>query len=440
MTDLRILGPIEAWSGDRRLTVGGPKQVALFAYLVLHANRAVPSDALIDALWGPTRTGTDNRLPMAVARLRKALAPLDNGTGPLLRTVSGGYLLSLSPGQLDAEVFAEQVHDGLRALEAGQTALAAGLLSEALTLWRGAPLAEVAFEDFAQAEIRRLEELRLAALENRIDADLQLGRHQQLIGELEGLLVEHPIRERLAAQLMLALYRSDRQGDALEVYQRTRLELAQQLGLDPGPALKALQAEILEQSPSLKQASGTGPAQPLPVAKDQPAERRPPDVTAPLPSRLQPQGPSVYVNRHAEREALVRALKESATSGRRAAFVTGEPGIGKTRLVSEVAYEAHAAGTLVLAGRCDNGLTLPYQPFVEALEHLVENAPTELLEGHVSQYGDSLARLVPALSPRVFETPGVMPRASEFERYVLFRAIGRCCSCSRTFTGRTCQP
>ncbi len=190
------------------------------AFLLLNANRAVSADAVIDAVWGAEREGAGKRLQMGVSRLRKALAPLDGQDGPRLRTVAGGYLLSVAPGELDAEVFAERVREGRRALEHGDAAGASAVLSEALASWRGGPLAEVAFEEFAQAEIRRLEELRLVALETRIDADLQLGRHAELIAELESLLAREPTRERLAGQLMTALYRSGRPSDALEVYQR----------------------------------------------------------------------------------------------------------------------------------------------------------------------------------------------------------------------------
>ena len=281
-------------------------------------------------------------------------------------------------------------------------------------MWRGPPLAEVGYEDFALGEIRHLEELRLLALETRIDADLQLGRHRQVIGELEGLLTQHQTSERFAAQLMLALYRSSRQADALEVYQRIRAELREQLGVEPGPALRSLQSEILQHAPSLVESGEQTAA---------PRSGSPATLAIPLPSRLRPYGPPVFVDRRSEREAVARALARAASFGRQAAFVTGEPGIGKTRLVSEIACQAHAGGTVVLAGRCDEGLGLPYQPFAEALEHLVEHAPAELLERHVDRYGDSLGRLVPGLVPRA---PRGMPdtaRASESERYVLFGAI-----------------
>ncbi len=232
--------------------LGGPRQVVLLAFFVLNANRAVSTDAVIDAVWGSQRGGAAKRLQMGVLRLRKALEPLNGQDGSRLRTASGGYLLSVAAGELDADVFAERVRDGRREFEDGDPVRASELLGEALALWRGPPLAEVAFEDFAQAEIRRLAELRLVALESRIDADLQRGHHAELIGELEALVTEQPTRERLAGQLMTALYRAGRQTEALDVYQRERARLADELGLEPGPALKTLQTQILDQDPSLE--------------------------------------------------------------------------------------------------------------------------------------------------------------------------------------------
>jgi DNA-binding SARP family transcriptional activator len=188
---------------------------------------------------------------MGVARLRKALGPLNGDGESPLRTVGGGYLLTVRPCELDAERFTARLEDGLDALNTGNAARAAELLREAMKVWRGTPLAEVYFEDFAQPELRRLEEMRLVALESRIEAELQLGRHEHLIGELAAILAHEPTRERVASQLMLALYRSGRQADALDVYQRTRIHLATQLGLEPGPALTALQVQMLRHCPSL---------------------------------------------------------------------------------------------------------------------------------------------------------------------------------------------
>ena len=255
MSSVRILGPVEAWAGGERLVLGGPRQLALLAVLALRANRVVSSEVLVDALWGEERGGVRKRLQMAVARLRQALAPLD-ADGTLVRTVGGGYLLALPEGELDAEVFQSRLEEGRAALREGEPGRASELLSAALALWRGPPLAEVGYEEFAQAEIRRLEELRLLALEARVEAELQLGRHAGVIAELEGLLVEHPSRERIAGQLMVALYRSGRQADALEVYQRVRAHLAQELGLQPGPEVVALQARILESDATLLERPG----------------------------------------------------------------------------------------------------------------------------------------------------------------------------------------
>ena len=207
MASSRILGPVEASFDGQRLATGGRRQLTLFSFLVLNANRPVADDALIDAVWGSSRSRSDNRLRMAITRLRKALEPLNGSTGPRLRTVSGGYLLSINAGELDADVFAARVLDGRSALEAGEPARASDLIRDGLELWRGPPLVDVCFEDFAQAGIRRLEELHLVARETRIDADLQLGHHAKRIAELEALLADQPTRERLAGQLMLALYR-----------------------------------------------------------------------------------------------------------------------------------------------------------------------------------------------------------------------------------------
>jgi predicted ATPase/DNA-binding SARP family transcriptional activator len=323
VTSFRVLGPVEAWSEQRCLTLGGPQQVKLLAFLLLSANRALSADAVIDALWGAKRNGAIRRLQMGVLRLRKALAPLDGDDGSRLRTVSGGYLLSVAPGELDAEVFADRVREGRRVLEKGDLVRASGLLADALGLWRGPPLAEVTFEDFAQGEIRRLEELRLVALETRVEADLLLGRHAELIPELEGLFADYVTRERVAAQLMTALYRAGRQADALEVYQRIRTHLVDRLGLEPGPALRELQNQILEQDVVLSE-SVTLKQQ---TAVDASARERDDEIRLPLP-------PSTFVGRGREVADVTALLLRSDT---RLLTLTGAGGSGKTRLALRVA-------------------------------------------------------------------------------------------------------
>jgi DNA-binding SARP family transcriptional activator len=358
MTSFHILGPIEVWSDERRLIVGGTRQIALLAFLLLHANRAVSNDTLIDRLWKPARSATDNRLCMAVARLRKSLAPLNGSAEPVVRTVGGGYLLSIKPHQLDAELFAERVQRGVRVLEAHDPALATGMLSDALALWRGPPLAEVTFEDFAQPEIRRLQELRRLALDARIDADLQLGRHARLIGELEQLLAEDPLRERTTSQLMLALYRSQRQADALEAYQRTRVQLAEQLGLEPGPALKRLHAEILDHASTLKYSGGsTAPTRPT---GDRPTKWSSDRASAPLWAGRPLAGPSTSADRRPERDAPHPAPAPSADPGRRTALLAHEPRIHNTSAPSRPAHLARQDKPRAPHTRNGAGLDLPY--------------------------------------------------------------------------------
>ena len=244
--DFRVLGSLEVVDGGREIPLGGAKQRAVLAILLLHAGEVVSVDRLVDELWGerPPDTATKT-VQVYVSRLRKAL-----GDGVLL-TRGGGYLLDLDPKQLDANRFERLVAEGQAALARGDARTAGELLRQALALWRGPPLADFAYDGFAQTEIARLDELRLAALEARIEADLADGRHAALVPELEALVSDHPARERLRGQLMLALYRSGRQSEALESYQDARRALAEELGLEPSRDLQALQRAILGQDPAL---------------------------------------------------------------------------------------------------------------------------------------------------------------------------------------------
>jgi DNA-binding SARP family transcriptional activator len=253
VAEFRILGPLEVVDGDGPLPLGGQRQRAVLALLLLHANEVVSTERLVDQLWGeqPPRTATTS-LQNAVVQLRKVLGP------DVLVTRPPGYVLRVAPEQLDLAAFEALV----RSARAAEAVDRARLLREALRLWRGTPLADLEGEEFAQAEIRRLEELRLCAIEDRIDADLELGRRDELVGELEGLVRQHPLRERLRGQLMLALYRSGRQAEALRAYQGGRRVLVDELGIEPSPALQQLQGAILRQERSLS------PAQPPPTEGD----------------------------------------------------------------------------------------------------------------------------------------------------------------------------
>jgi len=263
-----ILGPLEVQRDRASVSIGGPHQRALLALLLCNANHVVSRDRLIDELF-PDRSmdSADGKLRVRIWRLRKALH--EDGHEPRLIFRPPGYLLVVNDGELDLDVFERLVRDGRQAARTGDPSQAAMLFREAEGLWRGRPLADLEFEPFARAEVQRLEELRLAAVEERIDADLAVGRHTELCPEVEALAAEHPLRERLHAQLMLALYRSGRQAEALDAYHRIRTHLAQELGLEPGHHLRTLQAQILKQEPSLTLAER--PPLPDPYTKGDPA-------------------------------------------------------------------------------------------------------------------------------------------------------------------------
>ena len=246
VVEIRILGPLEVVEDGRPVVVAAPKVRALLAVLLLHRGEVVSTDRLIDALWGERASPTAAKtVQVYVSNLRKAL-----GDG-LLVTEGRGYLLQTEPGQVDVDRFEALVAQGRPALDQGDALTAAALLREALGVWRGPALADFAYEPFAQAEIARLDEARLGALEDRIDADLAVGEHARVVGELEALVREHPVRERLRGQLMLALYRSGRQADALQAYRDARRQLLDELGLEPGRALQELEQAILLHDPAL---------------------------------------------------------------------------------------------------------------------------------------------------------------------------------------------
>jgi DNA-binding SARP family transcriptional activator len=261
--DFRVLGSLEVWDGERQLDLGGAKRRLLLALLLLHANEVVAADRLVDQLWGERAPGNAaGALQSHVSRLRKELGP------DVVGTRAWGYVLRVEPGALDLERF-ERLSLEAENLPAGERA---GKLREALALWRGSPLADVAFEPSLAGDIARLEELRLTVLENRIDADLESGNEAGLVGELEALIAMHPLRERLRGQLILALYRSGRQAEALEVYRETRRVLADELGLEPSPELRELERAILQQDPALRASPVRAPVAAVPGVR--PGRRR----------------------------------------------------------------------------------------------------------------------------------------------------------------------
>ena len=346
--DYRILGPFEVFEGERRISLGGARQRAVLALLLLHGNETLTRDVIVDELWGEKPPPTAAKvLQNCVSALRKELP----GGSDTLRTVSGAYVLGLTPEELDRDRFERLMAEGRAALAADDHGEAAEQLKSALALWRGSPLSDFAYERFAQAEISRLEELHVAALEDRIDADLALGKHVEVVPELEVLATRHPLRERLRSQLMLALYRTGRQAEALDAYRAARRTLLAELGLEPGRALHELERAILAQDPALD-----GPA------PQQPGAARPTGVR---PGR---EAASPLVGREDELALLEAAIHDALAGRGRLFVVVGEAGSGKTRFADEVASRAKHAGSRILWGRGWGGGGAPaYWPWSQAM-------------------------------------------------------------------------
>ena len=314
--EVRLLGSVEALVDGHSLALGGSKQRSVVALLALKANTTLSADELIDALWGddPPQSAAKN-VQQNVSRLRKALG--EGRAGAEILTRGRGYELRLATGAVDALRFEQLVEEAARERASGGVN---GAADAALELWRGAPLADVASEPFAGPEIGRLCELHLRAIELAIDAELAAGRHAEAIARLEALIAEEPLRERLHAQRMLALYRDGRQSEALDAYREARETLIEQIGVEPGPELKRLQEQILAQDPALD---------------------APPPVVE-LPIELEGGSP-LLAGRERELHWL-RTRWGQAREGRVVfVLVWGPAGIGKTRLVAELAAEVQGA-------------------------------------------------------------------------------------------------
>jgi DNA-binding SARP family transcriptional activator/predicted ATPase len=393
MLEFRMLGPLEVRRGSTVVDLGSQKQRAVVAALLVEANRVVSLDRLIEELWGgePPARATST-LQAYISNLRRALEP-DRGRrmpSRVLVTQPPGYVLRVEPNDVDTIRFEALVSRGRRLLGEGSFVAARDLLNAALALWRGPALADLAHEAFVQSEATRLEELRLAALEDRLQADLILGNHAEIVPELEALMGTHPYRERLWGFLMLALYRSGRQVDALNAYQTARAILADELGIDPSPELQKLQVEILQQDPALgwRGSPTRTSSTPLETVNGGPRQDRP---VVRLPWDRVP-----LVGRGRPLEQLVAALGEAMAGMGRLVLISGEPGIGKTRLAEELGVEAGRRGALVVWGRCVEGEASPtLWPWTQSFRQLM-GAPES--EGAMTAVRADLAELLPELA------------------------------------------
>lgn len=359
-----LLGPLLVTDADGRpVPLGGPRARELLALLLLHPNRLLSSEYLVTALWGESPSdGAATTLRTHVAAVRRVLAAA--GAGDALATLPGGYRLALEAADLDAEVFAGLVDRGQETLGIGDPGHAAALMGEALALWRGeVVLGDLGPPDFADAAVARLGELRVVAEETAMAAALALGQHREVVGRLQALVAAHPFHERLCGQLVLALYRSGRQVDALAAYAETKQRLRDELGIDPGPELQALETAVLRQDPALLPAPDSpgpattvGPAPPTPHTA--PASQPPDAVFAALRR-------STMVGREAGLTTATRAWRETLDRGRGLLAVEGPAGVGKSRLVAELAHLATQDGATVLIGRCD--ASTPYAVLASAL-------------------------------------------------------------------------
>ena len=601
--EFRILGPLEVVAGDRPLPLTGGRERALLTLLLISANRVVSAERLTEELWvGHPPEQAAAALRVFVSRLRKVLR--EGGGEDVVVTRPPGYVAEVDPFALDAHQFEALVAEGRERAAGGLQEEAAERLRAALALWRGPALSDVVESPMGRAEAARLEEGRLTALEERVECDLGCGRHGRLVAELDALTKEHPLRERLWGQRMMALYRAGRQADALRVYQELRTLLGEELGLEPSAAVAALERAILRHDPALDwlpagqpESAASSAAAPAGVSgvvtflftdligstelfdrlgddaaeqlirthfnllrgvvaeaggevvktlgdglmvaftsplaalrcavamqdamaehtRSRPGEafmvrvglhagepvrgeddffgtavivaRRLCDlaqggqilaseivarligvrdgfrfttlgplalkgiaeavpavevgraaageetaepggasaddgapVRIPMPSLLTEIG-RVFVGREPELQRLEQLWKDAAAGEFRLAVVAGEPGVGKTRLAAELAVNVHHEGAAVLAGRCDEDLGVPYQPFVEALRHFVNHTPTALLPQRLGRYGGELVRLVPELADRVKNLPAPLHSDPETERYRLFDAV-----------------
>ncbi len=427
--EFRILGPLEVVDdAGEPVDLGGPKQRAVLTILLVERGRVVSVERLIERLWGdePPSSAVGS-LQAYVSNLRRALEP-DRSAGAkasVLVTQAPGYRLDVPEDAVDVTRYERLVAEGEAALARGDVDRAASALRSARSLWRGAPLADVAYESFALGEVERLEELRLVGVEAWARTELLAGRHAAVVGELEALVMANPLRSQLRRDLMLALYRSGRQADALRVYKEGRAVLRDELGVEPDADLQALEEQILLQSPDLDwvppaAAAGAGAgAGAHPPTQSESSARF--GTGTPIVLEDRDTGPPL-VGRDRELAVLDKALIESASGRGRIVLVAGEPGIGKTRLAEAVVERARARGSLVGWSRSFEAEGVPaFWPWVQIVRGVAERVADDALRGAAGTGAGEIARLVPELAPRL----GVADPEPSTGRFAVYDAVSR---------------
>jgi DNA-binding SARP family transcriptional activator len=383
-----ILGPLEARRFDTPLELGPPKQKAVLAALLISANQVVSLDRLVEMLWGdgvPARA--QGSLQAYIYNLRKVLEPgrAVRSQGQVLVTRPPGYVMNVDPDALDAGEFEILAAQGHRLLAQAHPDSARERLTRALALWRGPALAEFAFEQFAQPEAARLEQVRAVVHEDLLEAELALGNHAAVVADVTVAVGEHPLRERLWSLLMLALYRSGRQADALRAFAMARHTLAEELGIDPSPGLRALEAAILAQSPELEYYRPEAWTEEPPMLDPITAPR---GVGAPETSSL--------VGREDQLRCLLDTMSQAGEGRGGVVLISGQAGIGKTRLADEVASQASRSGWPVAWGRAsEREGAPPYWLWIQILTDLLRQSDPEVLSRALAGRNSVLGPLMP---------------------------------------------
>ena len=418
-----MLGGLEVVIDGCSVAVARAKVGALLAMLSLQPNTVVSADRLIDGLWGEdVPPGATATLHSYISILRRLVEPRDANGFRCIFSRKPGYSLAIDAGAVDALRFEALVAEGIAASRADDHRRTSNLLRSGLRLWRGSALLDLSFAAFAGAHIARLDELRLLAYETCIASELTLGRHHQLVSELDALVAANPLRETLRGQQMLGLYRSGRQADALRAFGDLRRTLGEELGIEPSIVLRQLESQILQQNAELDNEVVVR-ASPADVGSDAP--RRP--ATLALPSGLTaPPWPTV--GRTVERAWLHERADASGAGARLVELLVGAAGIGKSHLAGSFARERAANGTTVLFGRCSESPGLLYAPFTEALRSAIGELDGDQLRDLLGGQARDLSLLLPELGTRFPLNPGHPastdgPSDSDVRRHLLFDAV-----------------